>query len=335
MPDLFHELENENRATHYNQYQNFSASDLAEYDYRHIASNDSVTLTPASQGVAYGGPPTTVLQVTANGSDPTLNGNHREFFLRTNRNLENTEISSIFFGGTTWADIANRGQQGHVHRFQKLANGRFRAFVAWHDMVAGLPTTINVGIWEGDGTVAGLDVSNSSNAILTQSPPASYPITLASLTTNVVSINVPYGVGNYHYFRDNDLVDTTLANSALNVNDVRLTLGFGILMTYPKANADVTAIASGGGFIVKQGPQADFPYVFRSRLMGNMLQAKLYRLGDPEIPWSLTTNNAVYVAAGNVQDHKLPKGPGLSGVMVGHVSGGEQVRFGRPHIVQA
>lgn len=333
MPDLFHTHELD--GVQYNPYKNFTAADLALYDVRKFASNDSVTLTPANQGVAYGGPPTNVFQMTANGADPTLNGNHREFFMQTSTACENSEIASVFFGGGTWADVNNRTQQGHVHRYQQLANGRFRAYVAWHDMVAGLPTTINVGVWEGDGTVAGLNVGNSTNAILTQTPPASYGVAIGSITTNVASITVPYGVGNYHYFRDGDLVDTTFANTALSVNDVRLTLGFGTLMTYPKVNADVAATAAGSGIILKQGPLADFPYVFRSRLLpGDVLQAKLYRLGDPEIAWSLTDNNAVYTQSSNLQDHVHPRGVGLNGVMVGHVSGGEVVRFGRPFIRQ-
>lgn len=334
MPDLFHD--NEVDGVDYDVYRNFSAADLASFDVRQFATNDSVTLTPTATGVAMGGPPSALFRMTSNGADPTLNGNHREFFLRSDRNFENSEISSVFYGGGTWSDVNNRTQQGHVHRYQKLGNGRFRAYVAWHDMVAGLPTTINVGVWEGDGSVNGLTLF-STNAILVQSPIPVYAVTTGSITTNVASITVPYGVGNYHQFRDGDLVDVTMANSALNVNDVRLTLAFGTLMTYPKVNADVAATAAGAGIITKQGPQSDFPYVFKSRLLpGDILQAKLYRLGDPEIPWSLasTGNNAVYTLSSQLQDHVHPRGPGLSGVMVGHVSGGEYVQFGRPHIRQ-
>lgn len=333
MADLFHQAENDGPV--YNAFRNFDATELAAYDYRHVATADGVVLTPANQGVAYGGPPTNVFQVTADGSDPAVGGNHREFFLQKSKSFEHSEIRSVIFGGGTWADAANRTQQGHVHRFQKLPNGRYRAFVAWHDAFVGNPLVINVGIWEGNGTTTDFNLFSTNNT-LSISPAPQYPVTLASLTSNVVSMNVPYGVGNYHHFRDGDLVDVSLAvGSAASVDDVRLTLAFGILMTYPKTNANLTALATGGGYVIKQGPLANFPYVLASRLTsGDTLQAKMYRLGDPEPPWSLTDNNAVYTLAGRQQDHVVPRGPGLNGVMVGHVSGGEVVRFGRPMIRQ-
>lgn len=291
------------------------ASELPYFDKRIVASADGVTQSAAITNGRF--------VVTATGGTPATNGNHREFWLQTRHNYADSEMRSIFYSGGTWADSANRVQQGHVHRAQDLGGGNYRAFVAWHDIVTPLPSAINVGIWGGTGTT-GTFVQRSTNTPNTAvSAKPSFAFVSSSRATNVVDISVP---GN-HGFVVGDQIDIQ-NNANFNTTKATVTLVFGSLVRFTLAGADV---ASGGpGSVIRTGPTpSDFPYWLASRVRNMQIQAKVWRVGEAEPSWDSAVTHTETVAGVNPT---APNGRGLNGFMVGHASGGETVGFGPPTI---
>lgn len=290
----------------------FPASDLPYFDKRIIASNDTVTQTAAASGGKF-------VVTAASAGSTALNGNHRELWLQTRHNYEDSEIRSIFYSGGTWTDSANRVQQGHVHRAQDLGGGQYRAWVAWHDIITPLPAAINIGVWGGDGTTGGFvqRSTNTPNTTVTARP--TYPFTTSSRASNVVSLAIP---GSFD-IAIGDRVTVT-DNATLNTTNAVVTLVFGSVVQFTLAGADGASL--GPGIVRRVGPTpSDMPYWLASRVRGRTIQAKVWRIGETEPSWdsAITRTEAVDATA------PVPSvGKGYNGVMVGHASGGETVSFG-------
>jgi len=299
------------------------------YDTRMVAtsSTPAVTLTPSVEADPGSSSTFNLMKVTSSaGGDDA----HREWFLRSDKRFQYSEIRSVIYGHGTWASAANFTQQGHVHRAQRYGSGHMRAFVAWHDVIFGLPTITNVGLWEANGAST-LNL-HFVNANLSISPVPERAVTHSSRTSNVVTIHVP----GRHRISVNDHLDTVLPGGDLGATNVTVTGVAGPAITYADTGTDATN--GGGGSVRKHSADnpyqllSNFPYVFASRLLPNdTFQAKMYRVDDPEPPWSagVTYSTASFAPV----DHH-PTGPGFSGVLVGHMGNSESVRFGLPVIRQ-
>jgi hypothetical protein len=287
----------------------FPSGGWGDFPLRHVMSADGVTLTPSvveKRGV-----------VTSAGGA----GNHREVFLNPDFATRDSEIRSVIYGGGTWADSANRTQQGHVHRAQVLPDGTCRHYIAWHDMVTGIPTGINVGVWEGNGTTFTL---RFSNVVLGVTPRPPFMVISASRTANVVELVIPGGQSNG--IRVGDRVDVHLSSAGLNANGATVTLVFGDVVRFNLPGPDVAAADGGIGFLTRSRPLENFPYWLASRLEGRTISAKIWRIGEAEPPWSA---GATHSDAPGATSPTAPIDVGFPGVMVGHVEGGQSVEFGR------
>lgn len=319
-------------------YSNPPASAWTPYDKRVVATQGSgaaVTLTTSLGTDPTNGPPVNTMDIAASagGSD-----NHREFFLRSDRNYEYSQITSWIYGGGTWADADNRTQQGHVHRYQRMDNGHIRAYVAWHDMFIGIPTALNLGIWELDGTGIGSFNLHSVNAILPLNAVPPVPVQICSRATNVITC----WVSGAHYFRVGDKVNLTVRDATNITNATVTTVAFGNFIQIAHVGADDTDM--GSGIIYRSptsNPLASFPYTLSSRLLpGDIFQAKIWRPWEQEPPWSAAvtyaTPNPTDPATGNPvgvpPNDRWPRGQGLCGIYAGHLHNSELVRFGLPDI---
>ena len=321
-------------------YANVPADAWTPYDKRHIAtvaSGAAVTLSTSVGTDPSNGPPPNTMDITAaaGGSD-----NHREFFMRSDKNYEYSQITSWVYGGGTWADADNRTQQGHVHRFQKQ-NGRMRAFVAWHDMFIGLPTAINIGIWEIADTGTGAMNLHYVNKLLSLNVQPPMPVQIAARDAGGI---VTAWVSGAHYLRAGEKVNMTLRDATNLTDDAVTTVAFGNFVQVNTGGGADTDMGPGIIYKTPGSPLSAFPYVFSSRLLpGDIFQAKLWRPWEPEVPWSSTTACVTYAAEGPTDpatgaavgvaptDYR-PRGKGLSGIYAGHLHNSEIVRFGLPDI---
>lgn len=323
----------------YYPWTNAPASAWTPYDVRDVATVASGAATTLSVSIGTdgsGGPPATTMDVTAaaGGSD-----NHREFFMRSDKNYEFSQITSIIYGGGTWVDSNNRSQQGHVHRYQKLPNGRIRAFVAWHDVVIEDPSVLNVGIWEIDGAGTGTLNLHTVNNFLPLSAPPSIPVQICSRASNVLTI----WTAGRHWIRPGEFINLTVRDAA-NLTELPVTtVAFDNFIQATHAGAP--AADMGPGLLLKSpppgNPLSDFPYVLSSRLLpGDIFQAKIWRPWEAEPTWdgalTYATPNPIHPLTGAKPgpplDERWPRGRGLSGVFVGHIWDSRVVRFGLPEI---
>jgi hypothetical protein len=287
----------------------FPATGWADFGTRKVMSADGVTLTPSvanGRGVV----------ASAGGA-----GNHREVFVNPDFAVRDGEIRSVIYGGGTWANTAGRTQQGHVHRAQILPDGMCRAYVAWHDMVTGIPTGVNVGVWEGNGTIFTL---RFSNAVLGVTPVPPFMVTSASRTADVVELVIPGAQPNGA--RVGDRVDVALSSTTLNTAGAIVTLVFGDVVRFSLPGPDVAATDGGIGFMTRSRPLGDFPYWLASRLEGRTLSAKIWRIGEAEPPWS---DGVTHHDPPGAATPTAPVDVGFPGVMVGHLEAGQTVEFGR------
>jgi len=303
------------------------------YDMRWVATTDSDPVTVTNSTEVDAGSGIRVMKSTASASGT---GSHREWMLRSDKNYVQSEIRSVIFGHGTWADSDNMTQQGHVHRAQRHGSDRMRAFVAWHDAFVGLPSLINVGLWNARFNADDLKL-HSKNAALTLSPVKRHPVTYSNRAGNVVTAHVP----SEHGLDVNSHIDIVLPTGDLGATNVAVTGVNGSVITYTDNGADG---AGGGGYVQKHsstnpyGPLSTFPFIMASRLLGNnMLQAKIWRLGDAEPAWSAGVSYVAGELTGQealtpFDPESVPSGPGVSGLLVAHLNDSEAVRYGNPQM---
>lgn len=290
------------------------------YTQRWIATNDGVTLTTSVVSNPSGGPPASVMQITSAGG--VAHSEHREFILRPDQMYLHGEIRSIVYGGTP---TGGSTQQGHVHAWQRTSNGYTRAFVAWHDAIFGQTNLINLAVWESNGSTLNLiyDIDNTPGTHYIPIAPAPVlPVTQSSRNgSNVVTIIVPGA----HDIQVGEAITTNLPFGSLSGTSVTVTAVTGPTITYTLNGA--AAADGGGGTVQKVGSNVlnNCPYVFASRVLpGGLLQAKLWRLGFPEVPWSVGQSATI-----RPEVSKLT-GPGMHGVLGAHMGAGQIVKYGLP-----
>jgi hypothetical protein len=254
-------------------------------------------------------------RVNNTAGSPSTSSNARHWYADSTFSATDSEVTSLFWGESgAYGGSAGLYQQGNIHRVQNSA-GVTKGFIAWQDIVFGLPYIINIGLWSADGTTLTLNSTNG-NFTATGLTKTIY-VSNAVRSSNVVTLTVNAGhgivVGNSLIV---DLSDNTFDGSAFQVTSVTTTT---IVYNQTAANASG---ASGTCF----SQNHIFPYWMKTRLVSNTLHVKVWRYGDPEADWGDSTRAMSWTwSSGTVTP---PSGAGLTGIYGGHIGNGRYVEFG-------
>lgn len=264
------------------------------------------------------------------------NGNFREWFLHEATAWADGEISGILYPPSNWdtGPPINRPQHGFVCRAQEVSPGTWRAFVVWLDMAFGTSGML-ANTWQADGVT------------LTQGTQNPGDFTGPSLNLVRRQLHIRYArrinafdVAQYWAQADarspdmwglvnGDLVniasmgDTSFNRTGVAADNVSTTTKL-FQVADTTANDNIDAIAGGTVDFVSLRKQM-FPRHMAVMLEGDELHAKHWRPEEPEPDWGDGTHVATLTPP---SAPALPEGPGLWGVLAGHVHSSSWLEYG-------
>lgn len=216
------------------------------------------------------------------------NGNRREWRLHRDTNFANSEVRSLWWGGSVW-DSGGSGatpQMGHVHRAKEVAPGVWQGWVVSNNIFLTEQNTINQNIWEGAGT--------STLILGSRGGSKTFPLARTLQVTGVTRVNFlgwinQYVVNPKHMYgiKNGDLVTTTSLDSTF------VETGQPVTVDYATGAANIPeAVTQSGvaakfdvGTITVTGAGKHWPYWVASRLIGNVLTVKAWRFKEDEPDW--------------------------------------------------
>lgn len=237
--------------------------------------------------------------------------NVRHWFVDTSFPATDSEVTTIYWGGTRFVPGTELWQQGNVHRAQ-ISGSNVVGFIAWPDVTFTSPYIINIGIWASDGTNITLNSINFQATGLLKL----HQVTAASRTSNVVTLTLPQG----HGIQVGDSVGVDLTNDTFDGNFTVTSV-----TTTTIVYSQTAANASGATGTVYSRAQI-YPFWLKSRLIGNTLYAKAWRYDAPESDWGDTTRAGIFTYTSG--SPAAPTGVGSCGIFAGHMGNTRYVDFG-------
>lgn len=295
-----------------------------------IASNDSPNDYTYSVATAGRG------RVT--GQAANSDGNHRTWMLREGTLWADSEVCSLWWGGSVWDGTIATPQAGHVHRAVEDPAGTWTAYVVTNNIFGTKPNTVNLNVWQ---NVPG----NTAGAITLGSNGGSEDFA-TSLTRVLSVINVrrftafgswfnEYGVLPPHAYGlaagddvTTDVTDSTFDETAVAVSAVSP----GLVVVVDPTDTAAVAVAASSGTLTPEDRILYWPYWVRSQLRGTVLRVKVWRYMDPEPDWGATGNVVSFDTAGagdpapNIA--AAPTGPGLCGLVGAHLKSSAYLEYG-------
>ncbi len=251
----------------------------------------------------------------------------RQVYTRRGTNFgDAAEIRGLWYGPNKFSSTV-KPQMGFMLGVAKRHPTKWSAVVGWYDIAFGVPSILNLGVWQWDGLALELRSTNVFTPLMQQ-----VAFTGGSRTGNTVTVTgLPSGQGGLL------AGDRITVDAADNTYDGGFTIATaptspGTTLTWPQTAADDAS--SGAGTIGKV-----FPYMAAMRRNGSIASIKGWHPDDPEPDWA-DTSYAISVdldTVGSAEDIAAiptPDGSGESGIMQGHTSLETYVEWGALSIRQ-
>ena len=260
-------------------------------------------------------------------------GNRREWRLRRSTNWVDSEIVSLWWGGSVFDTNVALPQMGHVHRAQRDHTGRWRAVVVTNNIFLSQPNTINQNVWESEDDTLTLGSNGQSKAfgLLDRSlnVTAVQRISFGGwINQHVVTPAHLYGL-EVGVACDVTSLDSTFAETGAAVSAVAHGL---VTFTEPTTESSVAKKVDSGAITpTNASGRRYWPYWVRSQLRGDVLRVKAWRHMDTEPDWGTaasvqTVDFADEAAPG--PNATMPTGPGLCGLVGAHLRNDAYMEYG-------
>ena len=260
-------------------------------------------------------------------------GNRREWRLRRSTNWVDSEIVSLWWGGSVFDSDVALPQMGHVHRAQLGDDGRWRTVVVTNNIFGSQPNTVNQNVWESEDDTLTLG-SNGQAKTFGELDRALTVVAVQRLNfggwlnQHVVTPAHRYGLA------IGDVADVTSLDSTFAGSGVAVTAVANGLVTFSETTTEEAVarkVDSGAITPTNASARRYWPYWVRSQLRGDVLKVKAWRYMDPEPDWGSTTSVQDVDFAGAADpgpNATMPTGPGLCGLVAAHLRNDAYMEYG-------
>jgi len=294
------------------------------------SATSAYTVTPLGRGRITG---------QANGTD----GNRRTWMLRRGTTWVDSEVCSLWWGGSIWQSGAGTPnatpQMGHVHRAQLGADGRWRGVVITNNIFLSTADTVNQNVWETEAEALFLGAQGGSKV---------FPVGRTLGVLGVSRFQFVDWFNNYQVtpshlwgLQVGDLVTIDVGDATF---DTTSTAVSGVNANQGTVNLVEDSATEAVDFKIETGTMAPephkrfWPYWVRSELRGDILRVKVWRYGETEPDWGSSTN--VKIVDFTVEDAEpgqggrpepdatMPTGPGACGLVGAHLRSSAWMEYG-------